>query len=263
MATIRKLVLPVAGMGTRLRPLTLRTPKALLVVGGRPLLDYMLEEAARSGIRDVSLVISPAHRGHFARFVASAGKKYPTLDFTVVAQERAFGNGQAILRALGENTREPIAVRYCDDILLHGTPALASLMRMYETHRAPVFVLERVPWSLLKNYGVVSVRKKVGPSLYEVHSIFEKHIVGEASERISASNLSVVGAYILTSSLIDHLRKLERVAPPVTDALLITAGFHHELASGGRVHGWEFPGKRFDCGTLEGIAKADAYLARR
>lgn len=257
---ITKVILPVAGLGKRLRPLTLRTPKALIPVMGRPLLDYIIEEAHKSGLTEAFLVVSPQHKAQFESYLDKNREKFKKLRFKILMQREALGNGQAVLEGAKRANGEPLAVRFCDDILIHEKPALQSLVDLFRIHGAPIFVLERVPKILIPRYGVVAVRRKLTPLLHEVSRVVEKPNVQEMLGAEGLSNLAVVGAYVITPSVVEHLKRVAPFAPPLGDALPLTSGFHHELAEGKKLYGWEFPGKRLDCGTLEGLKKAEEFL---
>src|SRR5882724_6548233 len=140
MATLLKkvthLVLPVAGMGTRLMPLTLHRPKALVEVCGKPLLTYMIEEGWASGLRNIVLVVSPPHLGDFEMYARAITKKFPDLHLTIRVQERPLGDGQAILEAADLLSDAPFAVRFCDDLIRAEEPALKALMRIFEERHA-------------------------------------------------------------------------------------------------------------------------------
>lgn len=260
MGKIRKLVLPVAGVGKRLRPLTLRTPKNLLSLDGKPLLAYALEEASRAGVKEVILVASPEHRKRFEKYLAAARRQFPDLRFTVRVQKEPIGNGHAILRAADLLKGEPFAVRFCDDVIVSRVPVLISLIRLFERCRAPVMLLKRVPKAKVSRYGVVRVKKvKEQSSLYEITDFVEKPPVAEAP-----SNLIVVGGYILTPAIIRNLSRLERAGTFTPEReLWLTDAFRLEIARRGKLYGWEFPGKRLDCGTLEGFRKAELFFRQR
>jgi len=265
MKKITKLILPVAGIGKRMRPLTLRIPKALVPLNGKPLLDYILEEALESGIRDVVLVMSPRHTDHFARYLKSRKKEFGNLKFYFRFQERPVGNGHAILQAADVIGKDAFAVRFCDDVIVAKTPVLASLIRLYETYRAPVLLLERVPKNKVSRYGVVGIKKVSKRSgklpsgnIYRVTEIVEK-----PKARLAPSNLIIIGGYVLTPSILRNLKKISDSLPVAGfDALPLAVALQVEFIIGGRVYGWEFQGKRLDCGTVESLDRAEEFLRK-
>lgn len=257
MQKVRKLVLPVAGLGKRLRPLTLTIPKNLVPVNGKPLLEYTLEEAAQSGIEEAILIMGPEHRDRFAEYLETTGKKkFPNLRFHIRIQEKPFGNGQAILQA-SDLLYEPFAIRFPDDIIVGSPPTLSSLIAVFESRQAPVLLLERIPQEQVSRYGVVRA-EGVGNSLYRIHDFVEKPAVEEAP-----SNLIIIGGYVVPPTVIDHLRELEKSAPNVEDGLLLLDALKKEVESGNAFYGYEFSGTRLDCGTLEGLRAAEGFLSKR
>ncbi len=256
---ITKLVLPVAGNGTRLRPLTLRTPKALVTLHGKPLVEYILEEAAESGIREVFLIVNPEHRQHFMRYISLARRRFPRFSFTVRSQKEAHGNGQALLQVADCVGRRPFAVRFCDDVIVGREPAIKTLIGFFKKHRTTVLALTRVPKNHITNFGVVSIKRTITPAFHDIHLIMEKPTQGDI-KTFRLSNLTIVGAYILMPEIIKELREIEEYAPRLPDALPLTAAFHRVLAGGGTIYGWEFPGVRLDCGNLNGFRKAERFL---
>lgn len=259
---ITKLVLPVAGNGTRLRPLTFHTPKALVPLSGKPLIEYILEEASASGIREAFLVISPTHGRHFARYLVRARRRFPQISFTVRVQKEAYGNGHALLQVADCVRHKPFAVRFCDDVIIGKEPALKTLIGFFKKHRATVLALTRVPKSRITSFGVVSMKRTISPAFYDIRLIMEKPS-REDIKTFYLSNLTVVGAYILMPEIIKELKRIEKYAPRLQDALPLTAAFHRALAGGGTIHGWEFPGVRLDCGNLEGFRKAERFLKKK
>ncbi|RJP44176.1 hypothetical protein C4587_02205 [Candidatus Parcubacteria bacterium] len=261
---VTTLVLPVGGMGKRMLPLTLRTPKALVRLCGKPLLDYILEEAALSGIRDVVLVINPQHAKHFARYARSRRKAFPRLRFHTRFQSEPLGNGHAILQAADILLGKPFAVRFCDDLVPDTAPVLHSLIRLYEAYRAPVLLLGRVRRSDIQRYGIVGVRrerKKSGLPEGNVYRLTE--IIEKPHPKRAPSNLFIIGGYILTPEILRNLKKISDSLPhPGNDALPLAVALQVEFIVGGRVYGWEFAGKRLDCGTIEGLRSAEKALCR-
>ena len=261
---VRKLVLPVGGLGKRLRPLTLRTPKALVRLNDIPIVEYMLYEAAASGIREVILVVNPQHQPHFQKYIRNIRSKFPQLKFHLRRQEKPMGNGHAILQAADVVGQEPFAVRFCDDIIPAEPPILASLLALYRHYHAPIMLLERVPPRAVSRYGVVGVKPVTKPSylppgkVYRVNEFIEKPKLEQAP-----SNLIVIGGYIITAHIMRNLTKIVNSLPVAgNDALPLAVAFQVELIVGGKLYGWEFSGTRLDCGTIEALKMAETMLAK-
>ncbi len=264
MQKVIKLVLPVAGMGKRLRPLTLTTPKNLIPVHGKPLIEYVLEEARESGIKEVVLVVNPTQRKHFERYVQKMRRaKFRGIKFSIYEQQILGGDGHALLQAYSILIGEPFAVRFCDDIVVSNPPALQSLLTIFYAVKAPVVLLERVSDELVSRFGVVKVKRVKSslsmPRLYEILDIVEKPARTEAP-----SNLTIVGGYVITPKVLRNLKRVAGTLPLIAeDALRIATALEIELIAGGRIYGWEFSGTRLDCGTLEKLKKAEEFLKNR
>jgi UTP--glucose-1-phosphate uridylyltransferase len=262
---VTKLVLPVAGLGKRLLPLTEHTPKNLIPVCGRPLLEYVLEEAVQSGIHDVILIVNPAHRVKFEQYLRLNRKRFPELHFHIREQATPGGNGHAIVQAHDILRDEPFAVRFCDDVIIGKKPILQSLIQIYKTKQASVLLLERVPKALVSRFGVVGVKGGGGRGtgskgrVYQITKIVEKPPAKEAP-----SNLTIVGGYVLSPMILRNLRRVADTLPVIADdALPLAVALQIELILHGRVFGWEFTGMRLDCGTLEKLQKAERFLGTR
>lgn len=263
MAKITKLVLPVAGFGKRLLPLTENTPKNLLEVNGKPLVEYAFEEALSAGLKDVILIANPAHGAQFGKYVKTAAKKFPRLKFHIRIQETPAGNGHALISAADILKNEPFAVRFCDDVLISDSPILASLLKIHKRRKSSVVLLERIPKKDVHRFGVVGIKKKesvkgISGNVYEVTGVIEK-----PAPKFAPSNLIVVGAYILTPTVLRNLVKVAQSLPnAAADAIPINVGLQIELITGKKIYGWEFIGKRLDCGTLEKYQKAQVEIKR-
>ncbi|MEK9180039.1 MAG: sugar phosphate nucleotidyltransferase [Patescibacteria group bacterium] len=264
MAKITKLVLPVAGLGKRLLPLTRRAPKNLIKVCGKPLLEYVLEEAEGSGIKEVVLIINPRHRRAFTEYIKKEGKRFH-FKFHLREQETPGGNGHAIVQAYDLLRSAPFIVRFCDDVVMGQKPITTSLVELFRSHRAPIVLLERVQWKLTSRFGVVATRGKasdaprgVGGKVYQITKIVEKPRPEDAP-----SNLTIVGGYVLTPHIIGNLKSIAETLPVIADdALPLAVALQMELIMGGKVYGWEFGGRRFDCGTLEKLRATERELKR-
>ena len=256
MKRITKLVLPVAGLGKRLRPLTWRIPKALVPLNGDPLLGYVLREAKESGIEEVILVISPNHEKYFKKYLSLNSPKLDGLKVHFRFQKKPMGTGHAVLQAADVVKNDPFVVRYCDDLLFHNPPPLVSLIKLFHDYQAPILLLERVPKKFVSRYGVVGVKKLKSRRFYQISEIVEKPKIKEAP-----SNLTIVGGYVLTPAILKNLKDLEAGLVSLNeDVLGITEAFQKELEAHGLVYGWEFGGRRLDCGTIKGFRNAEEIL---
>jgi UTP--glucose-1-phosphate uridylyltransferase len=264
--TVTKLVLPVAGLGKRLRPLTNRTPKALVRINGGPLLDYVLREGEESGIREAHIIVSPQHAKQFRAYVKKNASRFPGIrSIRVHVQRRPLGDGHAVLQAAPYLGNDPVAVRFSDDLIIDKQPVVRALAALYEAYRAPVLLLERVPEHRVSRYGIAAVGRTARAGKHEprgkVHRL--ESLVEKPERKDAPSNLAIVGGYIITPRMVKDLAKTFRsIAKPDNDALRIIRAFQSELAAGRPAYGWEFSGLRLDCGTLDGFYHAEAVLKR-
>ncbi len=267
MKKVTKLVLPVAGLGKRLLPLTATTPKNLIPVNGKPILEYVLEEAVQSGIKEVVLIVNPKNLGDFKAYLAGNKKRFPSLKFHIRIQETPGGNGHAIAQAYDLIKDEPFAVRFCDDVLSGEPAALPALLALYKKYQAPIVLLESVPKKDVSRFGVVGFAKARtarapqfgGGAVHAINKIIEKPKTKDAP-----SNLIIVGGYVLTTDIVRNLKMVADTLPVVADdALPLAVALQIQLIVKGKIYGWEFPGKRLDCGTLEKLRQTEEYLRKQ
>lgn len=266
MSRVRKLILPVAGAGKRLRPLTLRRPKALVHLNGGPLLEYVLYEAVASGINEVVLVISPQHLDQFKKYIRDHQKKFPGLKFHIRFQDRPVGNGHAVVQAADVIKNDPFAVRFCDDLIVSDPPVLVSLIKIFNAYKSSVLLLERVPKKRVSRYGVVGVERvaRISNSLPKGGIFKITDIIEKPKLSLAPSNLTIVGGYVLTPTIMRNLTKIVNSLPVAgTDALPIALALQVELIVKGKVFGWEFAGRRLDCGTVDSLKEAEEFLKKR
>jgi len=237
-------------------PLTLNTPKALVPILDKPLLFYLLEEAALSGMKDVVFITNPGVRKQFEAFLGKTTSQFPELQFHLYDQLEPWGHGRAILSAYEFLKGKPFIIRFSDDLIFGEEPVSLSLSRLFDTHQKPIMLLEAVPPERASLYGVVGIQESLSPTLHRISKFVEK-------PKDPPSNLSVVGGYVFTPDLLEHLRELEKEAPQVPDGLLISDSFHPALSLGGEILGWQFPAQRFDCGNLEGLHLAEEFLKKK
>ncbi|MAV74579.1 MAG: UTP--glucose-1-phosphate uridylyltransferase [Cellvibrionales bacterium TMED21] len=267
---IQKCLFPVAGYGTRFLPATKSTPKEMLPIVNKPLLQYGVEEALDAGMLNCALVTGRGKRAiadHFdlnyeleAEIAGSSKEKYlegirDLIDrgvFTMVRQRAMKGLGHAILTGEPLIGEHPFGVLLADDLCLNpeGDGVLAQMSKLYETHQCSIVAVMEVPMDQVSAYGVVA-GEAIGDGLYRVSQMVEKPPVEEAP-----SNLAVIGRYILTPDIFDIIRN----TPPgrngevqITDAL-------QTQATEGRVVAYKFEGLRFDCGSVPGFVEATNYV---
>ena len=271
MKPVRKVVFPVAGMGTRFLPVTKANPKEMLPIVDKPLIQYAAEEAVAAGAEVLVFVNGRNKRSipdHFDRafeleMALEEKGKHDTLaevrnilpegiSCVYLRQPEALGLGHAVLCARPVVGDEPFGVILADDLIrTEGKPVLAQMLDVYRERESSVLGVERVPEDQTNKYGIVD-SETVGERLSAVHNIVEKPAPKDAP-----SNLSVVGRYVLTSRIFDHLRTTGQGAGgeiQLTDAIAKVLEDEQVLA-------WEFEGKRFDCGSKLGYLQATVEYA--
>lgn len=266
MKPIKKVVFPVAGMGTRFLPATKASPKEMLPVVDKPLIQYAAEEAVAAGVDTLVFVygrtknaivdhfdkayelereLQERHKTKMLELVRNIVPSHVACVF--IRQAEALGLGHAVLCAKPVINDEPFAVILADDLInFTDKPVLSQMVDVYNFQHSSVLGVERVPEDEVSSYGVVSGDQLKG-GLIEVSGIVEKPPVEEAP-----SNLAVVGRYILTPRIFDLLENTPRGAGgeiQLTDAIA-------SLLNEQRVLAYEFEGKRFDCGNKLGYLQA-------
>lgn len=268
MKKIRTAVIPVAGMGTRLLPVTKAVPKELLPIFDRPAVQLIAEEAIAAGIEKIIFVIHPtkeAIRAHFTRdhdlheqlqskkkhdFSNTLQKIEDAADFRFVYQHDPLGDGHAVLQALPElDEDESFVVLFGDDLVDNsdGPNAVHQLIEKHERHGSPVVLLQEVPKEDTKMYGVVAMDDD-----HRVSEIVEKPDPADAP-----SNFAVVGKYILTPRVLEVLREID---PQKDGEIRLSGAFDRMVRAGEDLHGRPLDGKRFDTGHLEGLLEAALHF---
>jgi len=269
---IKKAVLPVAGMGTRFLPATKSSPKEMLPLVDKPLIQYVIEEAIASGIEQIIMITGRgknAIEDHFDRSVElehllESKNKLEELDqvkkisemceFCYIRQKEPLGLGHAILRAREIVCNEPFAVLLGDDIIhSEGKPGLKQLIELHEKTGGSVVAVEKVDKDNISKYGVVEP-ESADDELCKVKSLVEKPRPEEAP-----SDLAVIGRYILKPSIFDIL---ESVRPDSSNEIQLTAGLNMLCASE-ELYGCKFDGKRYDAGNRLGFLIATVEYALR
>lgn len=269
---IKKAIIPAAGLGTRFLPATKAQPKEMLPIVDKPTIQYIVEEAVKSGIEDIIIVSGRGKRAiedHFDKSYELEDQlikkdKMKMLeeiqdisnlaDIHYIRQKEAKGLGHAIATAKKFIGNEPFAVLLGDDIVkTDGTPALKQLTEAFEKYRGSVVGVQQVPESEVSKYGVVAPQGSTSePNLMQVSDLVEKPKKEEAP-----SNYAIMGRYVLTPEIFDILETL----PPGAGGEIQLTDAIKELNKKQAVYACEFTGDRYDVGDKFGFIKATIEFA--
>ena len=272
MKEVRKAVFPVAGMGTRFLPATKASPKEMLPVVDKPLIQYAVEEAAAAGITDMIFVTGRSKRAiedHFDKAYELENElerknKTEMLEFVrdllpknmnciYIRQAEALGLGHAVLCAKSVVGDEPFAVLLADDLLDGEVPIMRQMVDVFGQHGSSILGVQDVPRADTRSYGIVAA-SPVGERIEKVSAIVEKPKPEEAP-----STLAVVGRYILTPRIFHHL---ESVRPGAGGEIQLTDGIASLLAEE-QVLAYRYDGVRYDCGSKIGYLQATVVFGQR
>ncbi len=264
-ARLRKAVFPVAGLGSRFLPVTKASPKEMLPIVDKPLIQYAVEEAAAAGITEMIFVTGRNKRAiedHFDKAYEletelERKRKDGLLDMVrsvlpegarciYIRQAEPLGLGHAVLCARPVVGDDAFAVILADDLMDSQPPAMARMAQVFSREDASLLGVEEVPRDQTQSYGIVTVERMDG-DIARIHSIVEKPKPAEAP-----STLAVIGRYVLTPRIFELLGELTPGAGgeiQLTDAI-------SRLLSQERVLAVRLPGRRFDCGSKLGYLQA-------
>ena len=265
---IRKVVIPVAGWGTRSLPASKNIPKEMLPIYNKPLVQYVVEEAMSAGVQDVVFVTNRDKNvieDHFdynlqlESVLERSGKRdmlklvrdvAEMVNIMSVRQKKQLGLGHAVLCAREMVRDEPFAVMVGDDIMIGEDAGLKQLVQIASERNMPAIGVMEVPADKVNRYGIV-MGTEVAPGVYNITDMVEKPAVGTVD-----SNLAIVGRYVLTPDIFEHL---EKVTPghggeiQLTDALSLLARERGMLAV-------KMGGVRFDAGDWVDYLSANIYF---
>ncbi len=262
--TIRKAVIPAAGLGTRFLPATKVQPKEMLPIVDKPVIHFVVEEAIASGIDDIIIITGRGKRTIEDYFDFSPELEHhlehsdkqeqleqiraiSTLaDIHYIRQKAPLGLGDAVLKAEKHIDDEPFAVLLGDDIIKATVPCTAQLVRLFATCQSPIIAVEHVRPEKIPNYGIIG-GTRVRDALYRVHTVVEKPTLRKAP-----SDLGIIGRYIMTPDLFDCIRHVAHTAGQelqLTDALRL-------LLAERDVYAQVIEGRRYDTGDKAGYITA-------
>jgi UTP--glucose-1-phosphate uridylyltransferase len=267
--TIRKAVIPAAGLGTRFLPATKAVPKEMLPIVDVPVIQLIVEEAVESGIREIVIITSAGKRAIEDHFdyafelesrLAQSGKRADLeriravaelAKFVYVRQGEPLGNGHAVLCARDVINDEPFAVLWGDDLARAEPPVCRQLIEVYEQHRGSVLAVMPIDEAEISRYGVIA-GELIGERTHRVTHLVEKPAPADAP-----SNLAAVKEYILTPEIFEVLETTPRGHGGeiwLADAINVLAGRQPVFA-------YEFVGERYDPGNRLGFLKATVEYA--
>ncbi|PVY78337.1 UDP-glucose pyrophosphorylase [Tamilnaduibacter salinus] len=268
---IRKCLFPVAGYGTRFLPATKAMPKEILPIVNKPLVQYGVEEASEAGVHEFGFVTGRGKRAledHFdisfelEHQIAGSGKEdlltsirdlIDNNSFAFTRQNEMKGLGHAILTGQNLMGDSPFAVILADDFCVPEKGhdgVLAQMTALYNQFRCSIVAIEEVPADQTHKYGVIA-GEPMKDGLYRITDMVEKPNPEDAP-----TNLAIIGRYILTPDIFEILSRTEPGKGgeiQITDALL-------EQAKNGCVLAYQFKGRRFDCGSIDGFVEATNYV---
>ena len=269
---IKKAVLPVAGIGTRFLPASKATPKEMLPIIDKPLVQYAVEEAIEIGIEEIVFITNDEKHSikkHFENnqkleqkllrknkkeFVEKLNPKiFKDIKFHYVIQEEQNGLGDAVLKAESLINGEAFALLLPDDLFFSKKSCLSQLSSIFLNTNASTIAVNKIDKNNIHKYGVIKPGKEKNDAIL-IDDIIEKPL-----EEDAPSDIAVCGRYIFTSTIFDHLKKIELDKSgeiQLTDAI-------KSLLSEEQVYAKIYEGEKFDCGSKMGFVHATIALALR
>ncbi|SHM60610.1 UTP--glucose-1-phosphate uridylyltransferase GalU [Gracilibacillus kekensis] len=268
MKKVRKAIIPAAGLGTRFLPATKAMPKEMLPIVDKPTIQYIVEEAVKSGIEDIIIVTGKGKRAiedHFdhnfelednlmkkGKFELLEKTKQPAqVDIHYIRQKEPLGLGHAVWCARKFIGDEPFAVLLGDDIVQSEIPCLKQMIEQYESTGGSILGVQQVPDNETHRYGIVAPTEKIG-NLYSIKQLVEKPEQGTAP-----SNLAIMGRYVLSPKIFGYLDSQNVGAGgeiQLTDAI-------QQLNQTQSVFAYDFEGERYDVGEKLGFVKTTIEFA--
>jgi len=268
---VRKAVIPAAGLGTRFLPATKAQPKEMLPIVDKPTLQYIIEEAIKSGIEEI-LIITGRNKtsieNHFDRSIElelelEKSGKFDLLEevrnisdmvnIHYIRQKEPKGLGHAIYCAKSFIGNEPFAVLLGDDIVYNDVPCLKQLIDCYDKYKTTILGVQEVPDKDVSKYGIVE-GKYIEERVYKVNELVEKPSIEEAP-----SNIAILGRYIINPAIFEIL---EHTQPGKGGEIQLTDGLK-ELAKKEAMYAYIFEGRRYDVGDKQGFLEATVEFALR
>ncbi|WP_283678094.1 UTP--glucose-1-phosphate uridylyltransferase GalU [Lentilactobacillus sp. Marseille-Q4993] len=268
---VTKAVIPAAGLGTRFLPETKALPKEMLPIVDTPTIQFIVEEAKQSGIKDIVIVIGKGKRSiedHFdsnpelemnleqkqKNDILETIRKTNDMNIYFIRQSHPRGLGDAVYTARSFIGNEPFVVMLGDDVMQDKVPLTKQLMDSYHKTGASTLAVKKVPHKDISKYGVIDPSEEVVPGLYNVKKFVEK-----PSPEKAPSDLAIIGRYLLTPEIFGIL---EQTKPDKSGEIQLTSAID-ALNQTQRVFAHEFKGERFDTGNKLSWLKTNIIFGLR
>ncbi len=266
---VRKAIIPAAGLGTRFLPATKAQPKEMLPIVDKPTIQFIVEEAIKSGIEEILIVTGRSKRAIEDHFDKSLELEQELLkkgncelldmvqdisnmvNIHYIRQKEPRGLGHAIYCAKAFIGNEPFAVLLGDDIVDSSEPCLQQLINVFNDYNSTVIGVQPVDWENVQEYGIINC-SSLGDRLYRVNQLVEK------PERAKApSNIAILGRYIITPDIFEYL---EKTVPGKGGEIQLTDALN-SLVAHQEMYAYNFTGKRYDVGNKLGFLEATVEFA--
>ncbi|MDD2913213.1 MAG: sugar phosphate nucleotidyltransferase [Candidatus Pacebacteria bacterium] len=276
MTEIKKAVILLAGLGTRFLPLSKIVPKEFWPLVDKPVIQYILEEAINSGIKEIIFVIRQDNRlileyTNYKKTFSEVEKVlrerkeekiledikklenlFKEVTFSYVFQKNPLGDGQAVLETKKAVKDDPVAILFADDVIKSKVPALSQLISVFNTSQKTTLSLFPLQKEKLSSYGVVNV-ERIANKHYKILGIVEKPSFSSAP-----SNLAVVGKYIIIPEVFDYLKKTK---PTAKKEIILANAFSDMLRDKKTIYGKEIEGEWLECGNKLALLKSNIILS--
>lgn len=267
--SIKKAIIPAAGLGTRFLPATKAQPKEMLPILDKPTIQYIVEEAVASGIEEILIItgrnkksiedhfdksveleneLKNRHKDELLKLVQNISNM---VNIYYIRQKEPRGLGHAISLAKSFVDDSPFAVMLGDDIVDSSTPCLKQLINCYDKYKTSILGVQPVKKEAISKYGIVS-GNEIEENVYKVNDMIEKPKIEDAP-----SNIAILGRYIITPEI---FKILEQTKPDKSNEIQLTDALR-ELSKHEAMYAYSFEGKRFDAGDKFGFLQANIHYA--
>ena len=268
---IKQAIIPLAGLGTRMLPLTSVTPKELLPINGKPNIEYIMEECIGAGIKQFIFII-PDNKSNIKKYFFNDGfykkiikkkkdkrikkeflrlKKYQKM-IKFVYQKKPTGTGDAVLKCKKYLTGNYFLMLLADDLIIKKNCS-KEMVSLFKKKRSSIIASKKVEKKNVSRWGILSLKNKKN-NYFQITDVIEKPSIKEAP-----SNYAIIGRYILPLKIMNEIKKL---TPGKGGEIHITDAIKNLIKKGEMFYGNIFKGKYLDCGTIDGYIKSGTEISK-